>query len=111
MNLVNVSALSCQMLMNSSQIDRGRDILMLKLVLVSGFYPQLAVADEFNYCKGGSQQFYHTFHKPYISIHPNAYFAKNFDVLKLRDSDILDKPDYYTPRYPLSEAHQVLCYQ
>lgn len=84
---------------------------MLKLILVSGFYPQIAIADEFNYCKGGSQQFYHTYQKPFISIHPNAYFAKNFENLKLRDSDILDKPIYYTPRCALSERHQVLCYQ
>lgn len=84
---------------------------MLKLIIVSGFYPQIAIADEFNYCKGGAQQFFHTFLKPFISIHPNSYFAKYFEILKLNDSDIMDKPSYYTPKQVLSERHQVLCYQ
>ncbi|XP_039961333.1 probable ATP-dependent RNA helicase DHX34 [Bactrocera tryoni] len=100
-----------EVLLNSAKGDKLRDVLLLKLILVSGFYPQIAIADEFNYCKSGSQQFFHTFLKPFISIHPNAYFAKYFDVLKLNDSDILDKPSYYTPKQLLSTRHQVLCYQ
>lgn len=28
-----------------------RDLMTLKLILVSGLYPQVAIADEFNYCK------------------------------------------------------------
>lgn len=100
-----------EVLLNSAKGDKLRDVLLLKLIIVSGFYPQIAIADEFNYCKSGSQQFFHTFLKPFISIHPNAYFAKYFDVLKLNDSDILDKPNYYTPKQLLSTRHQVLCYQ
>lgn len=99
--------------MDSCHMVKGRDVLLLKLILVSGFYPQIAIADDFNYCKEGSgQQFYHTFQKAFISIHPNAYFARNFEQLRLKDSDILpEKPTYYTPRACLSEAHQILCYQ
>ncbi|XP_023158361.1 probable ATP-dependent RNA helicase DHX34 [Ceratitis capitata] len=100
-----------EILLHSSKADKQRDVLLLKLIIVSGFYPQIAIADEFNYCKSGSQQFFHTFLKPFISIHPNSYFAKYFDVLKLNDSDILDKPSYYTPKQVLSTRHQVLCYQ
>ncbi|XP_073829965.1 probable ATP-dependent RNA helicase DHX34 [Musca autumnalis] len=104
-------AAKLEVLLKSSKTDKLRDVLLLKLVIVSGFYPQIAISDEFNYCKGGSQQFFHTFLKPFISIHPNSYFAKCFDVLKLNDSDILEKPAYYLPKQALSEAHQVLCYQ
>ncbi|XP_037805947.1 probable ATP-dependent RNA helicase DHX34 [Lucilia sericata] len=108
--LYNDSA-KLEVLLNSSKTDKLRDVLLLKLIIVSGFYPQIAISDEFNYCKGGTQQFFHTFLKPFISIHPNSYFAKAFDILKLNDSDILDKPAYYTPKQVLSERHQVLCYQ
>ncbi|XP_065365082.1 probable ATP-dependent RNA helicase DHX34 [Calliphora vicina] len=108
--LYNDSA-KLEVLLNSSKTDKLRDVLLLKLIIVSGFYPQIAIADEFNYCKGGTQQFFHTLLKPFISIHPNSYFAKCFDVLKLNDSDILEKPSYYTPKQVLSETHQVLCYQ
>ncbi|KAI8125562.1 putative ATP-dependent RNA helicase DHX34 [Lucilia cuprina] len=108
--LYNDSA-KLEVLLNSSKTDKLRDVLLLKLITVSGFYPQIAISDEFNYCKGGTQQFFHTFLKPFVSIHPNSYFAKAFDILKLNDSDILDKPAYYTPKQVLSERHQVLCYQ
>ncbi|XP_055915540.1 probable ATP-dependent RNA helicase DHX34 [Eupeodes corollae] len=100
-----------EVLLASSDVRRHRDVVLLKLIIVSGFYPQIAVADDFNYCKGGSQQFFHTFLKPFLSIHPNSQFSKNFEILKLNDSDILDKPNYYTPKQSLSTAHQVLCYQ
>lgn len=99
------------LLERSARLERHRDVVLLKLLLVSGFYPQLAIADEFNYCKGGGQQFFHTQLKPFISLHPNSHFAKYFDLLKLAESDLHPKPDYYTPRQALSERHQLLCYQ
>ncbi|KAM8720918.1 hypothetical protein ACLKA7_006889 [Drosophila subpalustris] len=99
------------LLERSARLERHRDMMLLKLLLVSGFYPQLAIADEFNYCKGGGQQFFHTQLKPFISMHPNAHFAKNYELLKLAESDLHAKPDYYTPKQPLSERHQILCYQ
>ncbi|KAH8274879.1 hypothetical protein KR044_002300 [Drosophila immigrans] len=99
------------MLERSARIERHRDVMLLKLLLVSGFYPQLALADEFNYCKSAGQQFFHTQLKPFISMHPNAHFAQHCELLKLAESDILDKPAYYTPKQPLSERHQLLCYQ
>lgn len=99
------------LLERSALLDRSRDVVLLKLLLVSGFYPQLAIADEFNYCKGGGQQFFHTRLKPFLSQHPNAHFAKHYELLKLADSDILSKPDFYTPKHPLSARHQLLCYQ
>ncbi|XP_034649879.1 probable ATP-dependent RNA helicase DHX34 [Drosophila subobscura] len=99
------------LLQRSSCLDRNKDVIFLKLLLVSGFYPQLAIGDEFNYCKGGGKQFFHTRLKPFLSLHPNSHFAKYYDCLKLAESDLISKPDYYTPKHPLSERHQLLCYQ
>ncbi|XP_052855573.1 probable ATP-dependent RNA helicase DHX34 [Drosophila gunungcola] len=99
------------LLERSARLDRHRDVVLLKLLLGSGFYPQLAVADEFNYCKGGGQQFFHTRLKPFLLQHPNSHFAKHYELLKLADSDLLLKPDFYTPKHPVSERHQLLCYQ
>ncbi|KAL9885403.1 putative ATP-dependent RNA helicase DHX34 [Glossina fuscipes fuscipes] len=108
--LYNNSA-KLEILLKSSKADKLHDVLLLKLIIVSGFYPQIAIADDFNYCKGGAQQFFHTYLKPFLSIHPNSYLAKYFDILKLNDADILEKPSYYTPKQILSQAHQVICYQ
>lgn len=88
-----------------------RDLMTLKLILVSGIYPQIAIADEFNYCKSPSQHFFHTRWKPFTSLHPMSFFGNNGQVLQLEDSEIIDKPIYYKSKLPLSAKHQLLCYQ
>jgi len=52
-----------------------KDLNMLKLILTSGLYPQLAVADEFNGGKGGADALFHTRDKPFNVLHPNCIFA------------------------------------
>ena len=44
----------------ASQNYRSKDINMLKLILCSGLYPQVAIADEFNNYKRDCDQFFHT---------------------------------------------------
>lgn len=88
-----------------------RDLMTLKLILISGLYPQVAIGDEFNYCKSPAQQFYHTCSKPFTSLHPMSYFGNNSQCLQLDDSEIVDKPAFYKSKLPLSSKHQILCYQ
>ena len=38
-------------LVSASTACSYKDLMMLKLILCSGLYPQFAMADEFNYCK------------------------------------------------------------
>jgi hypothetical protein len=38
-------------LVTASTACSYKDLMMLKLILCSGLYPQFAIADEFNYCK------------------------------------------------------------
>lgn len=40
-----------QNLLTASTACSYKDLTMLKLILCSGLYPQLACADEYNYCK------------------------------------------------------------
>uniref|UniRef100_A0A182Q8L6 RNA helicase n=1 Tax=Anopheles farauti TaxID=69004 RepID=A0A182Q8L6_9DIPT len=87
-----------------------RDLMTLKLILVSGLYPQVAIADEFNYCKSLSEQFFHTRSKPYVSLHPMSFFGNNAQILQLTDSEIEEKPPTYKSRQPLSSRHQLVCY-
>lgn len=47
-------------LSSDSQNYRSKDINMLKLILCSGLYPQVAIADEFNNYKRDTDQFFHT---------------------------------------------------
>lgn len=86
------------------------DLVMLKLILVSGLYPQLAISDDFNRIKGMNEQFFHTKSKPYVSIHPMSHFAQNYQELNLHECDIIPKTGIYQSKQPLSAKHQLVCY-
>ncbi len=51
---------SLKELSTDNQNHRSKDINMLKLILCSGLYPQVAIADEFNNYKRDGDQFFHT---------------------------------------------------
>lgn len=87
-----------------------RDLMTLKLILLSGLYPQIAISDEFNYLKSTSQHFFHSQGKPYCSLHPMSFFGNNLQILQLTDSEIVDKSGLYRSKLPLSAKHQLLCY-
>lgn len=86
------------------------DLVVLKLILVSGLYPQVALSDDFNYCKSMNEQFYHTKSKPYVSMHPMSYFSQNYQVLNVPDCDTIPKSGLYHSKLPLSSKHQLICY-
>jgi ATP-dependent RNA helicase DHX34 len=93
-----------------SATARSYDLIMLKLILVSGLYPQVALSDEFNYCKSMNEQFFHTKSKPYVSMHPMGYFSQNYQVLNVPECDIIQKSGLYQSKQPLSAKHQIICY-
>lgn len=62
--------------------------MMLKLILTSGLYPQIAVEDEFNSSKTVSEKLYHTKNKNYLFLKQSSYFATNPEVLELHNDDI-----------------------
>ncbi|XP_066944325.1 probable ATP-dependent RNA helicase DHX34 [Macrobrachium rosenbergii] len=93
----------------SSNIHTYKDVVMLKIILCSGLYPNVAIADEHNNYKPGSEQLFHTSSKPFAVLHPNSVFASCPQVLQVCDSDIVELPGF-TARYPLSSKHQLIAY-
>ncbi|XP_055611931.1 probable ATP-dependent RNA helicase DHX34 isoform X2 [Uranotaenia lowii] len=87
-----------------------RDLMTLKLILVSGLYPQVAIADDYNYCKSPTEQFFHTQNKPYATLHPMSFFGYNSQILQLDENDIVEKIPPFKSRQPLSSKHQIVCY-
>lgn len=87
-----------------------RDLMTLKLILVSGLYPQVAIPDEINHTKSPGQQFYHTESKPFTSLHPMSFFANNAQILQLTQEEIVEKVGTYRSKLPLSSKHQLLCF-
>lgn len=88
----------------------GYDLIMLKLILMSGLYPKIAISDEFNNIKSMNEQFFHTKSKPYISMHPMSYFAKHFQELNVSGSDTIEKTGLYKSKLSLASNHQIVCY-
>ncbi|XP_063238775.1 probable ATP-dependent RNA helicase DHX34 [Bacillus rossius redtenbacheri] len=86
-----------------------KDVMMLKVILCAGLYPQLAVADEFNHSKSVSEQLFHTPGKAYVALHPTGFFGNHPQVLQLEESDIV-VPDGFGSKLPVSSRHQLLCY-
>lgn len=65
---------------------------MIKLILTSSFYPQIAIEDEFNLSKTVSEKLYHTKTKDYVFLKPMTYFASNPEVLEIHIDDIEEPP-------------------
>ena len=97
-----------QKLYNNSDVHSFKDLILLKIILSCGLYPNVAIADEHNNYKPGSEQVFHTSSKPSVVLHPNCVFASHPEVLELTDADIVDLPGF--TRHPASDRHQILMY-
>ncbi|CAK9303761.1 unnamed protein product [Gordionus sp. m RMFG-2023] len=88
----------------------SEDIAMVKFVLLSGFYPHIAIPDQFDTFKRGSDLIYHTKEKPFVAIHPHSsltlepelYLAKGpqSDTILLSYASLLEttaKPNLLNP--------------
>ncbi|TPX47708.1 hypothetical protein SeLEV6574_g02520 [Synchytrium endobioticum] len=59
----------------------NRDIAVLKLILCSGLYPQLAIRDDANAHKRATEHVFHTKTKRFIFMHPSSVFAVHPEFL------------------------------
>ncbi|KAG7163889.1 probable ATP-dependent RNA helicase DHX34 [Homarus americanus] len=98
-----------QEIFRSSTVRSYKDMIMLKIILCSGLYPNVAIGDDHNNYKAGSEQLFHTSSKPFTVLHPNSVFASHPEVLQVVDSDIVELPGF-TTRHPASTKHQLLVY-
>ncbi|XP_050302148.1 probable ATP-dependent RNA helicase DHX34 isoform X3 [Anthonomus grandis grandis] len=102
---------SMQKLLNETSANSFKDLMMLKIILTSGFYPQVAVGDEHNSSKTVSERLFHTKQKNYVFLRPMSYFATNPESLELSNTDIEVPPPGYFSKRPISKKHELLIYQ
>lgn len=102
-----------------SQNYRSKDINMLKLILCSGLYPQVAIADEFNNYKRDCDQFFHTkvcvFQRPSFPhsiffARPNnsLYFIQRVCLHTIRITFILQHHRKQTPDLTIKNKYLVI---
>ena len=59
-----------------------RDINLLKLVISSGLYPQVVLADESNVFRKESEQVFHSKDKQFLMLHPTGVYSLQPDLLE-----------------------------
>ncbi|XP_013379582.1 probable ATP-dependent RNA helicase DHX34, partial [Lingula anatina] len=93
----------------SSRSFTLRDINLLKLILCSGLYPQVAIADECNSYKADSEQAFHTKSKPFVVIHPTSVFSYKPEVLQLQEID-MERTEVGNQKYVMSSKHELVAF-
>ncbi|XP_048646597.1 probable ATP-dependent RNA helicase DHX34 isoform X2 [Marmota marmota marmota] len=95
----------------SSAQDLTRDqLIMLKLVLGRGLYPQLAVPDAFNSGRKDSDQVFHTQAKQGAVLHPTCVFASSPEVLHSQEQDAAGPTGSQDDKDKMSSKHQLLTF-
>ncbi|XP_076987443.1 putative ATP-dependent RNA helicase DHX34 isoform X2 [Tamandua tetradactyla] len=95
----------------SSAQELTRDqMVLLKLVLGRGLYPQLAVPDPFNSGRKDSDQIFHTRAKQGTVLHPTCVFANSPEVLHAQEQEARDGEGSRDDKDKASSKHQLLAF-
>ncbi|XP_052792364.1 probable ATP-dependent RNA helicase DHX34 [Mya arenaria] len=94
---------------NESRRFTLRDVNLLKIILCSGLYPQVSVADDCNTLKSSSEQAFHTKSKPFLLLHPTSVFSYKPELLHPKH-DLDAKHDPADLKGVLSNKHELLTY-
>ncbi|KAI9491621.1 P-loop containing nucleoside triphosphate hydrolase protein [Zychaea mexicana] len=93
-------------LMSRAATLSKRDINLIKLIICSALYPQLAIGDEHNPYRKSNEIVFHTPVKKFISIHPTSVISAHPDWVQ-GIGDNVRKDDLAVEQ---SMQHQLLCY-
>lgn len=99
-------------LLSKTHLESAKDVILLKLVLASGLYPNVALPDEHNTKQmSPEERLFHTRQKGFVSLRPDSCFVSNSDLFDLNDDEIEVPPLGYFSKRPLSRKHQILMFQ
>lgn len=95
---------------NRSRHFTLRDINLLKIILCSGLYPQVAIADDCNSYKSNSEQAFHTKNKPFVLLHPTGVFSFKPELLHPKPDKADGKHDPVDLKGFMSNKHELLTF-
>lgn len=102
---------SLQQQQNDNRKMTLRDMTLLKVILCSGLYPQVAIADEHNSFKRDSDQVFHSRSKGFVLLHPTSVFCNCPESLQLKESQVKEpKRSQPSNRGQLSNGHQLVAF-
>lgn len=67
-----------------------KEVNLLKTIICSGLYPNVALPDEENAYRKGHEQVYHTASKNFVLVHPTSVFSTHFETMIKRPSTTED---------------------
>jgi hypothetical protein len=70
-----------------------KEINLIKLLLCSGLYPNIAIADEANYYRKLQEQTFHTSSKRFLSMHPTSVFSYRPEIIQPLPPETLENSD------------------
>ncbi|KAJ3276596.1 DEAH (Asp-Glu-Ala-His) box polypeptide 34 [Terramyces sp. JEL0728] len=86
----------------------NREISVLKLILCSGLYPNIAISDENNFARGPTDQVFHTKNKRFLNILPTSVFAYQPELL--HGKEIAPPDPESNDLANLHSKREILCY-
>ncbi|NWH69602.1 DHX34 helicase, partial [Piaya cayana] len=92
----------------SSSSLSSSHLVLLKLILCRGLYPQLAVPDQLNAGRKDSEQIFHTRNKQGVVLHPTSVFATSPELLHAKEGP--ERSRSKDPVGGLSCHHQLLAF-
>lgn len=87
-----------------------REINLLKIILCSGLYPNLAIPDEGNTGKRDSEQLFHSQSKQFLLVHPTSVFVTRPDLLQPADAPVKQTTSSSKTLTEFSSNHQLLAF-
>nr|KAF6409597.1 DExH-box helicase 34 [Rousettus aegyptiacus] len=95
---------------SSAQALTRDQMVLLKLLMGRGLYPQLAVPDPFNSGRRDSDQIFHTQAKQGAVLHPTCVFASSPEVLHAQEQEAQASEGSRDDRDRMSSRHQLLTF-
>lgn len=91
------------------------DINLLKLILISGLYPNIAIPDEFNSNHKETDQIYHTQFKAFVYMHPTSIYYGRSILIPISDLLCYEKlletnKPYITNAFRAPSLHALLLF-
>ena len=88
-----------------------RDTILLKLIICSGLYPQVAIPDESNPWRKDSEQIFHSKQKQFLGLHPTSVYSLRPQLLSQKyDQESEDDTPRKVVEGQFVESKEILAY-
>jgi ATP-dependent RNA helicase DHX34 len=74
---------------SKSEFLTNAQVGVLKLVICSGLYPNIAIADDSNHTRRGTEHFFHTKTRKFVVVNPGSIYSLKPELLVPKNSSMV----------------------